>query len=310
MPPLPQSPPPRNRDAACRPARRRLLASALAGAALGPRVLQAAPSLVEEVPYVQTPQNVVDAILALADVGPGDRLVDLGSGDGRIVITAAQRLGASGLGVEIDPALVGVARKAAEAAGVGERARFVTQDLFETDISSATVVTMYLLPQVNLALRPRLLETLAPGTRVVSHDWDMGDWEPDRSLTMPAPGKRVGMVKESTLHLWIVPARVDGDWLLQLPPADGAGAAARPRRLRMSFAQAFQRARVALSGEVRGEPRGRGSARISGAKLELELELDGRALRLAGEADGDRIGGSVEGPGGGRWEARRLAAKP
>jgi hypothetical protein len=240
-------------------------------------------------------------------VGPGDRLIDLGAGDGRIVITAAQRFGTRGTGIEIDPALVRLAGERAAAAGVADRARFVVQDLFETDLSGATVVTLYLLPDVNLALRPRLLETLAPGTRIVSHDWDMGDWEPDRSLTMPAPGKRVGMVKESTLHLWIVPARVDGDWLLELPPADGAAGAGRARRLRMSFAQAFQRARVALSGEARGEPRGRGSATISGAKLALDLELDGRALRLVGEADGDRIDGSVEGPGGGRWEARRAS---
>ena len=310
MPTLPETPSAQRRPAPAHHARRRLLASFVLGVALVPRLLRASPALVEEVPYVQTPQNVVDAILELADVGPGDRLVDLGSGDGRIVITAAQRFGASGLGVEIDPALVAVASRAAQAAGVAERARFVRQDLFETDLSTATVVTMYLLPQVNLALRPRLLATLAPGTRIVSHDWDMGDWEPDRSLTMAAPGKRVGMVKESTLHLWIVPARVDGDWLLQLPPADGAAGAGRPRRLRLSFAQAFQRSRVTLSGEARGEPRGRGSATISGAKLQLDLVLDGRALRLVGEADGDRILGTVEDPAGGRWEARRSDAKP
>ena len=124
----------------------------------------------------------------------GDVLIDLGSGDGRIVITAAKRFGASGLGVEIVPDLVARSREHAERAGVSKRARFAEQDLFKTDLGDATVITMYLLPEVNLQLRPRLLE-LKPGTRIVSHDWDMGDWRPDRTVTLAVPQKTVGREK-------------------------------------------------------------------------------------------------------------------
>ena len=165
----------------------------------------------EEVPYIRTPQSVVDKMLDLAGVGPDDFLIDLGSGDGRIVITAASKRGARGFGVEIDPTLVETSNEAARKAGVADRARFFTRDLFETDIREATVLTMYLLPAVNLQLRPRILE-LRPGTRVVSHDWDMADWPPDRTLTLDVPEKAIGREKLSRLHLWLVPARLQGLW--------------------------------------------------------------------------------------------------
>jgi SAM-dependent methyltransferase len=164
-----------------------------------------------DVPFVVTPDNVTLAMLELAQVGPQDFVLDLGSGDGRIVILAARRFGASGLGVEIVPELVERSRRNAQLAGVAERARFAEQDLFKTDLSAATVVTMYLLQEVNLQLRPALL-ALRPGTRVVSHDWDMGDWRPDRSLTVEAPDKPVGKDKRSRLHLWVVPVRATGAW--------------------------------------------------------------------------------------------------
>lgn len=150
-----------------------------------------------------TPQNVVDAMLALAGVGPGDRLLDLGSGDGRIVITAAQRWGIEATGVEIDPALIERARAEAQRAGVAHHAQFIEADLFKVDLTQATVITMYLLPDVNLLLRPRL-QQLRPGTRLVSHDWDMGDWEPDRTVLVDAPDKIVGLRKQSRLMLWTV----------------------------------------------------------------------------------------------------------
>jgi SAM-dependent methyltransferase len=156
-----------------------------------------------DVPFVTTPQNVVDAMLALAEVGPGDRLLDLGSGDGRIVITAAQRWGIEATGVEIDPALIERARAEAQRAGVAHRAQFIEADLFKMDLTQATVITMYLLPDVNLLLRPRL-QQLRPGTRLVSHDWDMGDWEPDRTVLVDAPDKIVGLRKQSRLMLWTV----------------------------------------------------------------------------------------------------------
>ena len=142
-------------------------------------------------------------MLALADVGPGDRLLDLGSGDGRIVITAAQRWGIEATGVEIDPALIERARAEAKRAGVAQRAQFIEADLFKVDLTQATVITMYLLPDVNLLLRPRL-QQLRPGTRLVSHDWDMGDWEPDRTVLVDAPDKIVGLRKQSRLMLWTV----------------------------------------------------------------------------------------------------------
>ena len=156
-------------------------------------------------PFVTTPDAVTLAMLELAAVTPRDHVVDLGSGDGRIVITAARRFGASGLGVEIVPDLVRTSRERARAAGVGGRVEFREQDLFATDLGAATVVTMYLLPDVNLQLRPRLL-ALAAGTRIVSHDWDLGDWAPDRTVTVDVPDKALGRDKFSRVHLWIVPA--------------------------------------------------------------------------------------------------------
>jgi SAM-dependent methyltransferase len=156
-----------------------------------------------DVPFVVTPDNVTREMLKLADVKASDNVIDLGSGDGRIVIVAAKHFGARGLGVEIVPELVEKSRDNARKAGVADRAEFRVQDLFATDLSQATVITMYLLPEVNLQLRPRL-QKLKPGTRIVSHDWDMGDWKPDRTVTVDAPDKPIGREKVSKLHLWVV----------------------------------------------------------------------------------------------------------
>ncbi len=165
----------------------------------------------EDVPFVVTPDHVTREMLRLAGVGSNDFVIDLGSGDGRIVIAAARLHGARGLGVEIVPALVERSLENARRAGVAERAEFRVQDLFATDLARATVITLYLLPEVNLQLRPRLL-ALRPGTRIVSHDWDLGDWRPDRTLTVAVPEKAVGLDKHSRLHLWTVPAPVQGKW--------------------------------------------------------------------------------------------------
>jgi SAM-dependent methyltransferase len=185
---------------------RRLLATlALAAGLLGAARAQ------DEVPFITTPDRVTLAMLQMAGVTANDFVVDLGSGDGRIVITAARRFGARGLGVELDPELVSRSRANARAASVADRAEFRVQDLFETDLSAAQVITLYLLPEVNLQLRPRLL-ALAPGTRIVSHDWDMGDWLADRQLTLDVPDKAIGREKRSTVYLWLVPAAVQGLW--------------------------------------------------------------------------------------------------
>lgn len=150
-----------------------------------------------DVPYVPTPQPVVDAMLKLANVQPGDRLYDLGSGDGRIVVTAAKRFGTRGVGVDLDPARVREAKANAQQAGVTDLVEFRQQDLFETDLRKATVVTLYLLPEINLRLRPKLLQELQPGTRIVSHAFDMGNWKPEKVM----------QVDGRTIYFWTVPER-------------------------------------------------------------------------------------------------------
>ena len=214
---------------------RRLCGAVLAGLAWA-FMLQAARAQ-EEVPFITTPDSVTLAMLELAQLRAGERLIDLGSGDGRIVITAARRFGARGLGVEIVPELVLRSRRNAVAAGVAERVEFREQDLFQTDLADAQVITMYLLPEVNLQLRPALL-ALAPGTRIVSHDWDMGDWLPERSQTLAVPDKSIGREKISTVHLWVVPARVQGLWC-------GPGAQLRIEQRFQTFSATLSQAGVA-----------------------------------------------------------------
>src|SRR5438067_8057529 len=153
------------------------------------------------VPYVQTPMEIVERMLRMAEVGAGDNVIDLGSGDGRIVIEAAKR-GARGLGVDLDPTLVKAATENARKAGVSARARFETRDIFDTDLSKASVITMYLLPDFNAKLMPKLL-ALKPGTRIVSHDGGIGDWPPDEKLEMRVPEKTVGLGGLSKVELWI-----------------------------------------------------------------------------------------------------------
>ncbi len=226
----------------------------------------AARAAYEEVPFVVTPDKVTLAMLQLAHVGPEDYVIDLGSGDGRIVITAAKRFGARGLGVEIDPRLVEKSRENARAAGVASRALFREQDLFRTDLAPASVVTMYLLPEVNLQLRPRLLK-LRPGTRIVSHDWDMVEWEPDKTITVDAPDKPIGREKVSRVHLWIVPARVEGEWC-------GTGKA---KGTTLRLAQEFQRFRgeLAMAGEARKlDGRIRGAMVAAPKKVNFYVEGD------------------------------------
>jgi len=152
-----------------------------------------------DVPYVQTPHEVVAQMLRLAGVGRNDVVYDLGSGDGRLVIAAARDFGARGVGVEIDPRLVAQSVESARRAGVGDRVTFREQDLFQTDIADATVVTLYLSPALNLRLRPKLLRELRAGARIVSHDFDMGDWPPARALRIDV------RERASQVYLWVVP---------------------------------------------------------------------------------------------------------
>lgn len=223
----------------------------------------------EDVPFVVTPDKVTNAMVQLANVGPEDYLIDLGSGDGRIVIAAARR-GARALGIEIVPELIEKSRANARAAGVASRAFFREQDLFKTDLAPASVITMYLLPDVNLQLRPKLLQ-LRPGTRIVSHDWDMGEWQPDKTLTVDAPDKPIGREKFSKLYLWIVPARVQGDYC-------GTG---KLKGVELRLAQEFQRFRGQLNRD--GESLGF-EGRISGSTIaspkNLNLFVEGDKLRV------------------------------
>ena len=217
------------------------------------------------------------AMLEIAKVGPNDRVVDLGSGDGRIVILAAKQFGARGLGVEIVPELVQRSRANAKTVGVQDRVEFREQDLFKTDLSAATVITMYLLPDVNLQLRPLLL-SLEPGTRIVSHDWDMGDWPPERTLIIPVPDKAVGLDKFSRVHLWVVPARVHGLWCGQGRVRGGA----------LRIAQDFQRFTARLGGvpEIEGF-QGRIDASLlqassaGGGEIQFELRADRLVVQQA-----------------------------
>jgi SAM-dependent methyltransferase len=212
-----------------------------------------------DVPYVATIEEVVDRMLALAEVGPSDHVVDLGCGDGRILIAAAQGRGASGYGVDLDPRRIREAEANAGRAGVAGRLRFEVRDLFDAPIADASVVAIYLLPEINLRLRPRLLDELRPGTRIVSHAFDMGDWPADRTAD----------VEGARIFLWIVPARVAGRWTL----TDETG-----RRTAITLDQRYQH----VSGSVRG-------GRLAGDRLRFTAEIGGRARSFEGRVAGSRI---------------------
>ena len=161
----------------------------------------------KDVVWVPTPQELVDKMLEIAEVTPQDFVIDLGSGDGRTVISAA-KLGAKAMGIEYNPDMVALSKENAKKQGIGDKAEFVQADLYETDLSKATVITMFLLPEINLKLRPRLLG-LKPGTRIVSNTFTMGEWQSDKEVTTDENWN-----SWNTAHLWIVPAQVEGKWKL------------------------------------------------------------------------------------------------
>src|SRR5437660_4349164 len=283
----------------------RTLAPALVAGLLfcAPPALAQAQDKELDTPYVPTPQAVVDRMLDIAQVKAGDVVIDLGSGDGRIMITAAQRHGAQGFGVEIDPRLVQRSNEEARRLGIADRVKFLRQDLFSTDFHEANVLTLYLLPDVNIALRPKILAELKPGTRVVSHDYDMREWRPDAEQTIPAPDKKVGMRKESMVYLWIVPARVEGEWTFEL------SSGGKTRRTGLALQQRFQ----FVSGTV--ELTGQGDVPVSYGRLrgeELRLMLPPGALgpgpvELVGRVTGDSLSGTVRRADRevAHWSARR-----
>ncbi|MCX6573760.1 MAG: class I SAM-dependent methyltransferase [Candidatus Aminicenantes bacterium] len=254
-----------------------------------------------DVPYVPTPTEVVDEMLHLAGVKAGDVLYDLGCGDGRIVIAAAKRYGVKAVGIDIDPLRIQESNANAAAAGLTGKVRFIQQDLFETDLRDATVITMYLLTSVNLRLRPKLLADLKPGTRLVSHSFEMGEWRPDKtSLVTTSFGD------ERDVHFWIVPANVTGRWEWDLAGGD------RSIHCVLEAAQEFQD--VTAAGKEGDWPLAVGDIRLTGDVLSfrIDTEADGKMVSTLyeGRVAGDRIAGTVRPAGAAKaaavaWKASR-----
>lgn len=232
-----------------------------------------------DAPYVATDYEVVDAMLAMAGIRPDNVVVDLGSGDGRILIAAARSHGARGLGVDIDPARIEEATANARAAGVAHRVSFRREDLFRTPIRDADVVTLYLLQEINLRLRPRLLAEMKPGARVVSHDFDMGDWRADQR-------QQVGT---ATIYMWVVPARIGGRWTLR---ENG-------RSLTIQIDQRYQEFGGTVTMGTRTARIEQG--RIDGDAIRFTADLGEGRRTFEGRVTGDRI----ESTGSGTWQATR-----
>ena len=255
------------------------------------------------VPYVVTPAEIVERMLRLAEVAKGDTLIDLGSGDGRIVIAAAKR-GARGLGVDLDPGLVRLATENAQAAGVSALAKFEARDIFETDLSGASVVAFYLLPEFNAKLLPRLLK-LKPGTRIVSHDGGIGDWPADERLEMRAPEKPVGVGGVSRVELWIVPADARGAWASEIPGHGGAW--------RFRVRQKYQEMDIEVGAQ--GRDLLVRNSRLRGTEIKIVVTgiVGARAWNhlFEGHVDGERIAGRLSVSDGNQtrtypWTATRV----
>ena len=260
--------------------------------------IPAAAQFSYDVPYVPTPPVVVEEMLRLANVKANDFVIDLGSGDGRVVIAAVKKFGARGVGVDLDPERIAESVHNAQVAGVAERVAFHRQDLFQFDISQATVVTMYLLPSVNLRLRPRLLKELKPGTRVVSHDFNMEDWQPDQKSTV-----------RKNVFLWIVPAEVGGRWRTTLTLPSGE------RNYEIEIRQKFQE----IDGLARHDKRTSGlwNAKLHGDRVNFVIvDDDGTGetnLYFEGLVNGDTMEGVIKRGVGSdermiKWRAQRVAA--
>lgn len=240
----------------------------------------------KDVVWVPTEQALTDKMLDLARVTPQDYVIDLGSGDGRIVITAARR-GARALGIEYDPNMIALSRQTALKAGVADKAKFVQADLFESDFSQATVITMFLLPEINLKLRPRILD-LAPGTRIVSNSFDMKEWEADKTVDVaPEEGCRNNFC---TAYFWIVPAKVEGVW--KLPEG------------RLTLRQQFQRLYGTLQSDGQALPVANG--KLTGDRISFTIGNK----RYSGRVTGETIRGSVAAAGKkSDWNADRISPR-
>lgn len=260
-----------------------------------------------DVIYVPTPEVTVNRLLEMAEVTSRDFLIDLGSGDGRIVITAAKKYGARGLGVDLDPVLVQLAKDNAWREGVRSQVDFVAKNIFDTDVSQASIVAVYLSPELNRKLRPRLLAQLQPGSRVISHDYGMDDWAPEQSEMIEVPGKTAGAKGESMAYLWIVPANVIGTWEVKL------GDAQSPLLSKLELNQILQKIHGSL--EVGRKAREIGEAKLRGDQIEFTVEADIRnepvTYEFSGRVEGRNMRGEVTVTQGGEveeqaWTARRI----
>jgi len=273
----------------------------------------AAPALAQDLdgtkdniagPYVPTPWMIVEQMLKLADIRGEDVVYDLGSGDGRLVITAAKRFGARGVGVELQTELVEMARIGAKHEGVADRVKFVQGDLFETDIREASVVMLYLLPGFVTRLVPRLRAELRPGTRIVSHDYPLAPWPPDKDLSMDVPEKEmISGTSWTRLYYYVVPARVQGAWELTLPK----GLAGAPLMLHIT-----QEPR-AVGGFVRdgGAELTLRDLAVRGEQVRFVLLYKGRLMAFEGTVAGDAMTGEVRARDQrGPWTARHRAGAP
>ena len=227
----------------------------------------------KDVIWVPTPQALVDKMLDMAKVTPKDYVIDLGSGDGRTVITAAKR-GAKALGIEYNPDMVELSKRNAAKEGVSDKASFMKADLFETDFSQAQVITMFLLSSINMKLRPKILD-LKPGTRIVSNTFDMGEWKPDETATLP------GCSSWCTAHLWIVPAKVDGTW--SLPQGE------------LLLKQTFQ----TISGTLKT---GNSVTSVNGKLNGDQISFTAGSTAYTGRVNGSTMEGTA---GGAKWSAKR-----
>ncbi len=233
----------------------------------------------KDVVWVPTPQELVDKMLDMAKVTPKDYVMDLGSGDGRTVITAAKR-GARARGIEYNPEMVELSKQNAAKAGVSDKATFVKADLFETDLSKATVITMFLLPDINLRLRPKILD-LKPGTRIVSNTFTMGEWSADDTATVNG-----NCTSWCTAYLWIVPAKVEGTW--KLPQGE------------LTLKQEFQM----LSGTLKS---GANTMPITNGRMHGDqITFNAGKGQYTGRVSGNTIEGSVNSGSGGKWKATRV----
>ncbi len=272
----------------------------LSAICLGLLNLAAVQERTPDVPYVPTPEMVVEAMLAMAEVGEDDMIYDLGCGDGRIVITAAKMFGSRGIGIDIDPQRIKECHENAKKAGVEDRVEFLQADLFKTDFSSASVITLYLLTEINLRLRPKLLAELKPGTRIVSHDFNMGKWEADKDILLEDTWE------VHSVYLWVIPANFTGTWTWSMPTDSGK------RRFTLNLAQSYQY----VSGEVfesrAKKPVSVINGKITADTLAFTMEMtQGRnteRLSFEGRVRGHSMKGTIktEGRDDTRvWEAKR-----